>query len=70
MFSHVTIGTSDLARAIAFVGQQATTLEQARLRYILKRTPIPPIFRAQLFADQQNDGGGAPFWAGSYTALE
>jgi hypothetical protein len=60
----------ELARAIAFVEQHATPLQQARLQYILKGMPVTPKIRAQLFADQQNDGGWAPFWAASYTALD
>jgi hypothetical protein len=60
----------DLSRAIAFVEQRATPIELARLQYTLKGTSVASAIRAQIFADQQHDGGWAPFWADSYTALD
>ena len=60
----------DLARAITFVQQRGTPIEQARLQYILHKTPATPAIRAQVFIDQQDDGGWTPFWASSYTALD
>lgn len=60
----------DRTQAIAFVEQHGTPIEQARLQYILHKTPLTPAIRAQVFIDQQDDGGWIPFWASSYTALD
>jgi hypothetical protein len=60
----------NVQKAITFVKNQGNPVEQARLNYILHRQRPPQAAFSQLFADQQPDGGWAPFWANDCTSLD
>jgi hypothetical protein len=59
-----------LSAAVNFVQLHASPLEQARLAFLLERIHPSPALIEPIFAEQQSDGGWAPFWARNYSSLD
>lgn len=59
-----------LENAIAFVKSKGNLVELARLQFILANENPSEEIKAQLFNEQQADGGWSPFWARGYSSVD
>lgn len=60
----------NLEGAVAFIQEYGSAVEHARLAFLMHATPPEPYVVVQLIAQQHADGGWAPFWAPTYSALD
>ena len=58
------------AKAAAFIKNQGSQVELARLNFLLNETLPSPEIAAKVFAGQRPDGGWAPFWTKDYSSLD
>lgn len=59
-----------IEQAITFVREHGDSVAQARLAYLLHRTPPPTTVIEHLLSNQRADGGWAPFWESDYSSLD
>lgn len=60
----------NLDPAVEHVRARGTTLEQARLRYLLEGVAAPRDIVDQFTRSQRSDGGWSPFWAPDYSSVD
>jgi len=60
----------NLSLATQYIQSNASSLELARLRFILEGQPASAAVIAEFQASQRPDGGWSPFWAPDYSSLD